>query len=285
MAVRPVLGIAERDAAGERRGRPSSRPTRPGARSRAWSSTAAASDETYSGRHRRRCPAGATNTAQDPAALRRTTSTRTGSRTAPTRSAATTCSTTARRSSRCRRSRTTRVFQKTLGINDFYFGTDDYEWPIGHIQMVGKSNAEAMKGEEPSSPSSRRTGRLAETAPARGRLLAHDRGPAAARQPRHARRRRQRPPAVHVEQRRGGRPALPRAQEDPEPRRHGRAPRARQELLHAHEHPGRRRRAPGRHVPVRRTTPRRRCSTRTARRTSSTTSTSSTRASSRASAR
>ena len=26
---------------------------------------------------------------------------------------------------------------------------DDYEWPVGNIQMVGKSNAEAMKGEEP----------------------------------------------------------------------------------------------------------------------------------------
>jgi choline dehydrogenase-like flavoprotein len=41
------------------------------------------------------------------------------------------------------------VFQKTLALNDFYFGSDDYQWPIGNIQMVGKSNAEAMKGEEP----------------------------------------------------------------------------------------------------------------------------------------
>ena len=41
------------------------------------------------------------------------------------------------------------VFQKTLGVNDFYLGTDDYQWPIGNIQMVGKSNVEAMKGEEP----------------------------------------------------------------------------------------------------------------------------------------
>jgi choline dehydrogenase-like flavoprotein len=41
------------------------------------------------------------------------------------------------------------TFQKTLGLNDFYFGADDYHWPIGNIQMVGKSNAEAMKGEEP----------------------------------------------------------------------------------------------------------------------------------------
>jgi choline dehydrogenase-like flavoprotein len=41
------------------------------------------------------------------------------------------------------------VFQKTLAINDFYFAGDDREWPLGNIQMLGKSNAEAMRGEEP----------------------------------------------------------------------------------------------------------------------------------------
>jgi choline dehydrogenase-like flavoprotein len=41
------------------------------------------------------------------------------------------------------------VFQKTLGINDFYLATKDYEYPAGNIQMVGKSNAEAMRGEQP----------------------------------------------------------------------------------------------------------------------------------------
>ena len=41
------------------------------------------------------------------------------------------------------------AFQKTLGLNDFYLATSDYEFPMGNIQMVGKSNAEAMKGEEP----------------------------------------------------------------------------------------------------------------------------------------
>ena len=41
------------------------------------------------------------------------------------------------------------VFQKTVGLNDFYLGAPDYEWPAGNIQMIGKSNAEAMKGEEP----------------------------------------------------------------------------------------------------------------------------------------
>jgi choline dehydrogenase-like flavoprotein len=41
------------------------------------------------------------------------------------------------------------VFQKTLGINDFYSATKDYQWPMGNIQMIGKSNAEAMRGEQP----------------------------------------------------------------------------------------------------------------------------------------
>ena len=41
------------------------------------------------------------------------------------------------------------VFQKTLAINDFYLAGDGREWPVGNIQMLGKSNAMAMKGEEP----------------------------------------------------------------------------------------------------------------------------------------
>jgi choline dehydrogenase-like flavoprotein len=41
------------------------------------------------------------------------------------------------------------VFQKTLGINDFYFAGEGWDWPLGNIQMVGKSNGWAMKGEEP----------------------------------------------------------------------------------------------------------------------------------------
>jgi choline dehydrogenase-like flavoprotein len=41
------------------------------------------------------------------------------------------------------------VFQKTLGLNDFYFAGNGRPWPLGNIQMVGKSNWAAMKGEEP----------------------------------------------------------------------------------------------------------------------------------------
>ena len=42
------------------------------------------------------------------------------------------------------------VFQKTLGINDFYpTRRTTHPWPLGNVQMVGKSNGWAMKGEEP----------------------------------------------------------------------------------------------------------------------------------------
>jgi choline dehydrogenase-like flavoprotein len=41
------------------------------------------------------------------------------------------------------------VFQKTLGLNDFYLGADDFDFPLGNIQMVGKSQAEMYRGEKP----------------------------------------------------------------------------------------------------------------------------------------
>jgi len=41
------------------------------------------------------------------------------------------------------------VFQKTLGLNDFYHGADDWDYPLGHIQMLGKSDGEMIKGEAP----------------------------------------------------------------------------------------------------------------------------------------
>ena len=41
------------------------------------------------------------------------------------------------------------VFQKTLALNDFYFGGDDFEFPLGNVQMVGKSTAPMFRGERP----------------------------------------------------------------------------------------------------------------------------------------
>jgi choline dehydrogenase-like flavoprotein len=41
------------------------------------------------------------------------------------------------------------VFQKTLGLNDFYFGGDGFASPMGNIQMIGKSQADMFRGEKP----------------------------------------------------------------------------------------------------------------------------------------
>src|SRR5438034_2011499 len=41
------------------------------------------------------------------------------------------------------------VFQKTLGLNDFYFGTHGFDYPLGNIQMVGKSQTPMFRGEKP----------------------------------------------------------------------------------------------------------------------------------------
>ncbi len=41
------------------------------------------------------------------------------------------------------------VFQKTVGLNDFYFAGGEFEYPLGNIQMVGKSQAPMFRGEKP----------------------------------------------------------------------------------------------------------------------------------------
>ena len=40
-------------------------------------------------------------------------------------------------------------FQKTLGINDFYFGDDDFKYPMGHISMIGKTDASILRAGAP----------------------------------------------------------------------------------------------------------------------------------------
>lgn len=39
------------------------------------------------------------------------------------------------------------VFQKTLALSDFYFGSDDWQYPLGLIQMCATSHADQIKGE------------------------------------------------------------------------------------------------------------------------------------------
>jgi len=41
------------------------------------------------------------------------------------------------------------IFQKTLAINDFYWGDDEFKFPMGHIQLMGKSNKDMLSQDAP----------------------------------------------------------------------------------------------------------------------------------------
>jgi len=41
------------------------------------------------------------------------------------------------------------VFQKTLAVNDFYLGSKDWEYPMGHISFVGKLDADTLRAGAP----------------------------------------------------------------------------------------------------------------------------------------
>jgi choline dehydrogenase-like flavoprotein len=41
------------------------------------------------------------------------------------------------------------MFQKTLALNDFYFGADDFPYPMGNIQMIGKTLGGMYRAEKP----------------------------------------------------------------------------------------------------------------------------------------
>ena len=41
------------------------------------------------------------------------------------------------------------VFQKTLAVNDFYFGSEDWDFPLGHISFVGKLDGVTLSGGAP----------------------------------------------------------------------------------------------------------------------------------------
>ena len=40
-------------------------------------------------------------------------------------------------------------FQKTLGVNDYYWGADDFDFPLGHIQMLGKTDGQMLAPDAP----------------------------------------------------------------------------------------------------------------------------------------
>jgi choline dehydrogenase-like flavoprotein len=41
------------------------------------------------------------------------------------------------------------VFQKTVALNDFYHRADDFDFPLGHISMIGKTDADVLKSGAP----------------------------------------------------------------------------------------------------------------------------------------
>jgi choline dehydrogenase-like flavoprotein len=41
------------------------------------------------------------------------------------------------------------VFQKSLSLNDFYFGDDEFPYPMGHISFVGKMDRDSLRGGAP----------------------------------------------------------------------------------------------------------------------------------------
>ena len=48
--------------------------------------------------------------------------------------------------------RNTTTFQKTLSINDWYLGADEWPWPMGNLQMIGKVQASMLKVARPNAP-------------------------------------------------------------------------------------------------------------------------------------
>ena len=176
------------------------------------------------------------------------------------------------------------IFQKTLGLNDFYLANAEFDYPLGNIQMVGKSQAEMYRGEKPGRVEAGPRVDARARRQARDRLLALDRGPATPGQSRHRGPRRQADPRVRADERGAEGEAAREARVAARQARPERGPPVQAVRLHEERDPGRglSRTRPARaaSAPIRR----RRCSTSTAARTSSTTSTSSTRASFRASA-
>ena len=68
------------------------------------------------------------------------------------------------------------VFQKTLALNDFYHPSEHWQYPMGNIQMLGKSDDWQIKGAAPRSTRVGSVGALRRGREALDRLLAVQRG-------------------------------------------------------------------------------------------------------------
>ena len=76
------------------------------------------------------------------------------------------------------------IFQKTIALNDFYFGMDGFEYPMGNIQMIGKSLGADVPGREADRDGAAADGAARRPGAPRGGFLAHDGGPARPGEPR-----------------------------------------------------------------------------------------------------
>ena len=133
------------------------------------------------------------------------------------------------------------MFQKTLGLNDFYFGMPGFDFPMGNIQMVGKSDAEMFKGEKPLETKLAPMFSLTEVATHAVDFWLSTEDLPRARQPGDPDERRQDPPDLHAQQPGAQGAALPAAQVDARSPRHAPGPSDPADRLSQERDPDRRR--------------------------------------------
>ncbi len=143
------------------------------------------------------------------------------------------------------------VFQKTLAFNDFYFRGPDFDYPMGNIQMIGKSQAAMFRGEKPLETKFAPSWALRDIADHAVDFWLSTEDLPHARQPGHPRPGRRRPPGVHTEQSHRRQAAVPAAPRDARLAPHAARPPGAPVRVPEDRHPGGRLRAPGRDRPVR----------------------------------
>jgi len=138
-------------------------------------------------------------------------------------------------------------FQKTLGLNDYYFGDADFDFPMGNLQMVGKSSAPMYRGEKPLETMLAPTLALKDVAAHAVDFWLSVEDLPHARQPGLAGCLRRHRAELHAEQPGAHGAALPPGEEAPEPPRHAPAPPDPARRVHEERHPRCGVRPPGRH--------------------------------------
>ena len=73
------------------------------------------------------------------------------------------------------------MFQKTLALNDFYFGMEGFPFPMGNIQMIGKTLGGMYRAEKPLLTALVPDRAARRNRAPRRRFLADHRGPARSR--------------------------------------------------------------------------------------------------------